>query len=121
MSITSLKESSIIFGGLPYFIDGMGADWDNTSLQHKASRAGVVGSLPVGMKFDSEQGRKFQRFMEPALAEFYRVLKPGGFAVIFSQARLYGRLAVAAEDAGFEIRDMLSSVPCDARFRRPPK
>jgi len=91
----------------PYFIDGMGSDWDNDSLQRKASRAGVVGSLPVGMKFDPAQGRKFQRFMEPICDEIFRVLKPGGFAVIFSQARLYGRLAVAAEDAGFEIRDML--------------
>jgi site-specific DNA-methyltransferase (adenine-specific) len=91
----------------PYFIDGMGDDWSNDSLQRKASKAGVVGSLPVGMKFDPAQGRKFQRFMEPICEEIYRVLKPGGFAVIFSQARLYGRLAVAAEDAGFEIRDML--------------
>jgi len=45
--------------------------------------------------------------MEPICDEIFRVLKPGGFAVIFSQARLYGRLAVAAEDSGFEIRDML--------------
>jgi site-specific DNA-methyltransferase (adenine-specific) len=63
--------------------------------------------MPVGMKFDPAQGRKFQRFMEPICDELFRVLKPGGFAVIFSQARLYGRLAVAAEDSGFEIRDML--------------
>ena len=91
----------------PYFIDGFGSDWDNGSLQRKAARAGVVGSMPVGMKFDPAQGRKFQGFMEPICDELYRILKPGGFAVIFSQARLYGRLAVAAEDAGFEIRDML--------------
>jgi site-specific DNA-methyltransferase (adenine-specific) len=91
----------------PYFIDGMGEDWDNTTLQRKASKAGVIGSMPVGMKFDPSQGRKFQQFMSPICEQIYRVLKPGGFAVIFSQARLYGRLAVAAEDAGFEIRDML--------------
>lgn len=91
----------------PYFIDGMGDDWDNSTLQRKAAKAGVIGSMPVGMKFDPAQGRKFQRFMEPICSELHRVLKPGGFAVIFSQARLYGRLAVAAEDAGFEIRDML--------------
>jgi site-specific DNA-methyltransferase (adenine-specific) len=59
------------------------------------------------MKFTTEQGRNFQRFMEPVCEQLHRVLKPGGFAIIFSQARLYGRLAVAAEDAGFEIRDML--------------
>jgi site-specific DNA-methyltransferase (adenine-specific) len=39
--------------------------------------------------------------------EAYRVLKPGAFYIAFSQARLYHRLAVAAEDVGFEVRDML--------------
>jgi site-specific DNA-methyltransferase (adenine-specific) len=91
----------------PYFIDGFDSDWSNTKLQARAARAGVVGSMPVGMKFDPSQGRKFQQFMQPVCEQLYRILKPGGFAVIFSQARLYGRLAVAAEDAGFEIRDML--------------
>jgi len=107
--LKSIPDASVHFvlTDPPYFIDGMGDDWDNSNLQRKASKAGVVGSLPVGMKFDPQQGRKFQRFMEPICEEIYRVLKPGGFAVIFSQARLYGRLAVAAEDAGFEIRDML--------------
>jgi site-specific DNA-methyltransferase (adenine-specific) len=94
----------------PYFIDGFGDDWSNTSLQRKAARAGVVGSMPVGMKFDPQQGRNFQAFMQPVFDELMRVLKPGGFAVAFSQARLYGRLAVAAEDAGFELRDMLGWV-----------
>jgi site-specific DNA-methyltransferase (adenine-specific) len=94
----------------PYFIDGMGDDWNNASLQRKASRASVIGSMPVGMKFDPQQGRNFQAFMAPVFEELIRVLKPGGFAVAFSQARLYGRLAVAAEDAGFELRDMLGWV-----------
>jgi DNA modification methylase len=36
-----------------------------------------------------------------------RVLKPGGYLLAFSSARTYHRMAVAIEDAGFEIRDML--------------
>ena len=40
-------------------------------------------------------------------AECLRVLKPGGHAVIFGAPRLYHRLAVAVEDAGFEVRDVL--------------
>ncbi len=94
----------------PYFIDGFGDDWSNSDLQRKTANAGVVGSLPVGMKFDPQQGRNFQAFMQPVFDELIRILKPGGFAVAFSQARLYGRLAVAAEDAGFELRDMLGWV-----------
>lgn len=94
----------------PYFIDGMGDDWDNTALLEKTQKAGVIGSLPVGMKFDPQQGHNFQRFMAQVAAEAIRVLKPGGFFISFSQARLYHRMAVAVEDAGFEIRDMLGWV-----------
>lgn len=41
-------------------------------------------------------------------AEVMRVLKPGGHIVAASGTRTYHRLAVAIEDAGFEIRDMIS-------------
>ncbi|KAA6204693.1 MAG: site-specific DNA-methyltransferase [Candidatus Tokpelaia sp.] len=91
----------------PYFIDGMGDDWNDTKLKHKAAKAGIVGGLPVGMKFDREQGRRLQAFMQPLAAEFLRVLKPGGFCIVFSQGRLYHRVAQALDNAGFEIRDML--------------
>lgn len=37
-----------------------------------------------------------------------RVLKPGGHLIAASGTRTYHRLAVAIEDAGFEIRDMIS-------------
>jgi DNA modification methylase len=41
-------------------------------------------------------------------AEVMRVLKPGGHVIAFSGTRTYHRLAVAIEDAGFEIRDMVA-------------
>lgn len=40
-------------------------------------------------------------------AEVLRVLKPGGHVLAFSGTRTYHRLAVAIEDAGFEIRDCI--------------
>lgn len=40
-------------------------------------------------------------------AEVMRVLKPGGHVIAASGTRTYHRLAVAIEDAGFEIRDMV--------------
>jgi site-specific DNA-methyltransferase (adenine-specific) len=40
--------------------------------------------------------------------EVMRVLKPGGHVIAASGTRTYHRLAVAIEDAGFEIRDMVS-------------
>ncbi len=39
--------------------------------------------------------------------ECFRVLKPGGYLLAFSDTIKYHRLAVAVEDAGFEIRDSL--------------
>ncbi len=38
----------------------------------------------------------------------YDLLKPGAHLVAFSHTRLYHRMAVAIEDAGFEIRDQLA-------------
>ena len=37
----------------------------------------------------------------------FEVLKPGGHLLAFSGSRTYHRMAVAIEDAGFEIRDQL--------------
>lgn len=58
----------------------MGQEWDTGDVAHSA---------------------KFWRSVK-------RVLKPGGYVVAFAGTRTYHRLAVAIEDAGFEIRDMLS-------------
>ena len=95
----------------PYFLDGLDNGWSKGEIP--ASVNGSVGGLPIGMKFDPEQGRALQRFLEPVFAETLRVLKPGGFMLVFSAPRLYHRMAVAAEDSGFEIRDLYAW-----RFRR---
>lgn len=93
----------------PYFIDGLGDEWNTDDIQKKlpTKKGAVAGSLPAGMKFDPQQGVRFQAFMERLSAEVIRVLKPGGFFVSFSQARLYHRMTIGVENSGFEIRDML--------------
>ncbi len=108
--LKTLKDNSIDFivTDPPYFIDGMGNEWNDKNLKTKAAKSGVIGGLPVGMKFDKAQGEKLQNFMNPLGLEFYRILKPGGFCVVFSQARLYHRMAMSLDLAGFEIRDMLA-------------
>jgi len=91
----------------PYFIDGMDDGWSDANLKSKAAKSGVVGGLPVGMKFDRTQGERLQQFLEPLCRELMRVLKPGGFCVVFAQGRLYHRMAMACDVSGFEIRDLL--------------
>lgn len=92
----------------PYFIDGMDDHWNDGHLKSKIAKSGVIGGLPVGMKFDRTQGEKLQQFLEPLCKEWMRVLKPGGFCVVFSQGRLYHRTAMALDVTGFEIRDLLA-------------
>ena len=109
-ALRDLDDSSVhlVVTDPPYFIDGLGENWDTATLNRLRERAKTVGGLPVGIKFCPRQGRKLQAFMEPVSREIFRILKPGGFYISFSQARLIHRMAVAIEDQGFEIRDMLS-------------
>jgi site-specific DNA-methyltransferase (adenine-specific) len=107
--IKTLADHSIDFivTDPPYFIDGMDDGWNDKKLKIKAAKSGVIGGLPVGMKFNRTQGEKLQQFLEPICREFMRILKPGGFCVIFSQGRLYHRTTMALDLSGFEIRDLL--------------
>ncbi len=69
----------------PYGIDFMGKEWDGFG-------------TPLG----------FQTWTEQWAREAFRVLKPGGHLLAFGGTRMYHRLATGVEDAGFEVRDMLS-------------
>jgi DNA modification methylase len=62
----------------PYGLGFMGKAWDD---------------LPPGLDF---------------AVEAFRVLKPGGHILAFGGTRTWHRLAVAVEDAGFEIRDSIA-------------
>lgn len=91
----------------PYFLDGLGNDWDKGKLDKKGTSS-VVGNLPKGMKFDRKQSKNFYNFYSEVSKEIFRVLKPGGAFVSFSSPRLYHSMTMAVEDGGFEIRDMLA-------------
>lgn len=108
IGMKQLAENSIslVLTDPPYFIDGMGDDWDTQKLNARV-KPGVIGSLPAGMKFSVKQGQELQRFLSPIAEEWMRVIRPGGFCLVFSQNRLAHRTALALEDAGFEIRDVL--------------
>ena len=88
----------------PYFLDKLDNNWDENKVSKK-SNFYAVESLPAGMKFDREQGKRFYTWYLNVSKEIFRVLKPGGFFFSFSSPRLYHRMASAIDDAGFEIRD----------------
>jgi len=91
----------------PYYLDGLDNNWSKGQAD-SIRGTGTVGGLPVGMKFDPKQGKALQEFLEPVAEQLFRVLVPGGFFISFSQPRLFHRVAIAAENAGFEIRDMFA-------------
>lgn len=90
----------------PYFLDGLGDDWNKEAIDTKGASS-LIGNLPKGMKFDRNQSKKFFEFYAKVSVEIFRILKPGGAFLSFSSPRLYHSMAMAIEEAGFEIRDML--------------
>ena len=88
----------------PYFLDKLDNNWNYETVSKKNNQY-AIKSLPAGMKFDREQGKRFYTWYLEVSKEIFRVLKPGGFFFSFSSPRLYHRMASAIDDAGFEIRD----------------
>jgi site-specific DNA-methyltransferase (adenine-specific) len=79
--LPTLGEASVdaVVTDPPYEIGFMGKAWDG-----------------AGVAFDPATWRAV-----------LRVLKPGGYMVVFGGCRTYHRLTCAVEDAGFEVRDCL--------------
>lgn len=104
--IKELDDCSIhmVLTNPPYYLDGLDTNWRKGQTD-SLKATGSVGGLPVGMKFDPRQGKELQKFLEPVSEQLIRVLIPGGFYISFSQPRLFHRIAITAENAGFEIRD----------------
>ena len=77
----TMRDNSVdaIITDPPYELGFMGKSWDST---------GVAYDVTVWQ-------------------ECLRVLKPGGHLLAFGGSRTYHRLAVAIEDAGFQIRDQI--------------
>ena len=90
----------------PYFLDKMDNNWRHDIVRNSKNQQ-VIKSLPAGMKFDREQGKRFYEWYLAVSKEIFRVLKPGGFFLSFSSPRLYHRMTSAVDDAGFEVRDCL--------------
>ena len=82
--LKELENNSIdsIVTDPPYELGFMGKKWDNT---------GIANNVDLWV-------------------ECLRVLKPGGHLLAFSGTRTYHRMAVAIENAGFEVRDMIEWV-----------
>lgn len=96
-------------------IDVMGADVNGypgalgyaARLIPDSSIDSIVTDPPYGLGF---MGRAWDALPPglPWAVECLRVLKPGGHLLAFGGTRTWHRLAVAVEDAGFELRDSIA-------------
>ena len=69
----------------------------------------IITDPPYGLGFMGKEWDSLPPSRE-VFEECFRVLKPGGHLLSFGGTRTYHRMAVAIEDAGFEIRDMIEWV-----------
>lgn len=104
--LPQIEECSIdvVLTDPPYFLDKLDNNWDPDEVSNQSNQY-AIKSLPAGMKFDRDQGKRFYAWYLDVSKEVFRILKPGGFFFSFSSPRLYHRMASAIDDAGFEIRD----------------
>lgn len=120
-ALRALPSSSVhlILSDIPY---GIGLDeWD---VLHSNSNSALLGSSPAQKKAgavfrrrgkpingwseaDAKIPKEYYDWCSQWAAEWLRVLKPGGSALVFAGRRLGHRCTAALEDAGFNFRDLL--------------
>ena len=121
----SLPDNSVdaVVTDPPYGLEFMGKDWDSpwkhngAVIKDPATERGGFQDGNGGNPYSRsriEYGRGgeasfgFQLWFTEVAAEALRVLKPGGHLLAFGGTRTWHRLAVAIEDAGFEVRDSIA-------------
>lgn len=108
----------------PYGIRFMGKAWDGEDIEAGVSlrrsqsampddgKAGANGGYRSAAaeagRYDLSANAAFGEWCRQWATECLRVLKPGGYLLVFGGSRTWHRLAAAVEDAGFEIRDSIA-------------
>ena len=128
--LATLPDASVdsVVTDPPYGLEFMGKEWDAPWKASGVGRGVRVATerademTPTGgghttsagpylaARVDSVRvaGLPFQQWCELWARECLRVLKPGGHLLAFGGTRTWHRLAVAIEDAGFELRDSIA-------------
>jgi hypothetical protein len=101
----------------PYGLEFMGKEWDKLQTaqwrgqkekwQDGVAENHIANRLSKGPRYGNEPDA-MQDWHSGWATEALRVLKPGGHLLAFGGTRTWHRLAVAIEDAGFEVRDSIA-------------
>ena len=121
-AMSALPESfaHLILSDIPY---GIGVeDWD---VLHENLNTAYMGTSPAQIKAgaifrkrgkpingwseaDREIPKQYYDWCSKWAREWFRIIKPGGSAIVFAGRRFSHRCIVALEDAGFSLRDMFA-------------
>jgi len=117
--LKTLPENSVdsVVTDPPYGLEFMGKEWDApwknsevVSVTDKSTN-GIFHDKGFnhGIRFSRGlfEMQEFQKWSTEWAKEVYRVLKPGGYILVFGGSRTYHRMACAIEEANFEIRDQI--------------
>jgi len=111
----TLSDNSVdsIVTDPPYGLEFMGKGWDGADGFRRSLNAADTGrdnafGRTSRTSPEYRAGALFGEWCEAWALEALRVLKPGGHMLAFGGTRTWHRLAVAVEDAGFEIRDSIA-------------
>ena len=120
IQILKTETVHLVLSDIPY---GIGIeDWD---ILHRNTNSAYLGSSPAqrtaGAIFrkrgkpingwseaDRTIPKQYHEWCTQWAPEWYRVLKPGGNALVFAGRRFAHRCACAMEDAGFSLKDSLA-------------
>lgn len=117
--LPTLPENSVdaVVTDPPFGLEFMSVAWDSFAVPKGAPRTpntwGDYGSkehprdATSVARITRNKAQAFQEFSEQWAREVLRVLKPGGYAIIWGGERTYHRMACAVEDSGFVVRFML--------------
>ncbi len=103
--MASLPAASVdaIVTDPPYGLEFMGKEWDSfRDTRQPGDENFTPGSGPFA------RTAAFGEWCITWAVEAFRLLKPGGHLLAFGGSRTWHRLAVAVEDAGFELRDTIA-------------
>ena len=108
----------------PYNYEFIGKNWDQNEINRRTEHAResehvLVKNIPYGSglaggirnacwyKRNRENILEYSKWVETWGKELFRVLKPGGFILVFNSNRTVAQIQVALENIGFYARDIL--------------
>lgn len=116
MKKMSDNSISAIVTDPPYGLHFMGKDWDSFKFKKDPGKGcGKKGRLHNGKaqafdagNYDTKRDDEFQEFIRNVSIEALRIVKPGGHILMFGSTRRHHRQMCGLEDAGWELRDVIS-------------